>query len=74
MPMTRADKVFWSIVVIILIGLLWLKFVEIYLSAWFGLILELAIAALIFKFGEKISPEYLLKVAVSKIRRQSSGK
>lgn len=73
MPMTRADKVFWSIVVIILIGLLWLKFVEKYLSAWLGLVVGLAMAALIVKFGEKVSPEYLVKVFIIKIRRLSSS-
>lgn len=74
MTMTRADKVFWSIVVIILIGLLWLKFVEEYLNAWFGLIVGLIIAASIVKFGEKVSPEYLAKLVVKRIRGRTAVK
>jgi uncharacterized membrane protein len=73
MPMTRADRVFWSIVVIILVGIFWVKFLELYLSAWFALVVGLAIATLIIRFGDKLSPEHLIKVAIGKVRKRSSS-
>jgi len=61
MPMSRGDRVFWSIVVIILVGLLWVKFVEQYLSAWWALVIGIALAILIIRYGEKIKLERLIK-------------
>ncbi len=59
--MSLGDRVFWSIVTIILVGLLWVKFLEQYLDAWWALVVGIALAALIIKYGDKIKLETLIK-------------
>lgn len=62
MPASLGDKVFWSIVVIIAVGLLWVKFVEQHLSAWWALVVGIALAALIIKYGDKFKFESLINL------------
>jgi len=66
MPMSLGDRVFWSIVTIILVGLLWVKFVEQYLDASWALVIGLVLAALIIIYGNQIKLERLIKRGTGK--------
>lgn len=51
MPLSLGDRVFWSIALMIFIGVIWVKFIENYISSWGALIVGLIVSALIMKYG-----------------------
>jgi len=63
MPLSLSDRVFWSIALTILVGVLWVKFLEQYVTAWGALVVGLIIAILIMKFGGR---EFSLRDLISK--------
>lgn len=67
LPMSLGDRVFWSIATMILIGIIWVKFIEKYLNAWWALVVGLVISAFIIKYGGKeISLRSFLSRRISK--------
>jgi len=45
------DRVFLSVIIFIAIGLLWLRFLEEYLSIWYSVIVSLIVGIIIVKWG-----------------------
>ncbi|MEM2178515.1 MAG: hypothetical protein QXF09_06265 [Nitrososphaerota archaeon] len=53
MPLSLGDRIFWSIALTILIGVIWVKFIENYISSWGALVVGLIVSVLIMKYGGK---------------------
>ncbi|GEM_PF-7090015 len=68
MPLSLGDRVFWSIALTIFIGVIWVKFIENYISSWGALIVGLIVSALIMKYGGK---EISLRNFFKKLRKST---
>jgi predicted small integral membrane protein len=68
MPLSLGDRIFWSIALIIFIGVIWVKFIEKYITSWGALIVGLIVSALIMKYGGK---EISLQNFFKKIRKSA---
>lgn len=53
MPLSLGDRVFWSIATAIFIGIIWVKFIERYISAWWALVIGFIASVLIMRYGGK---------------------
>jgi len=71
MPLSLGNRVFWSIALMILIGILWIKFIEGYITAWGALVVGFIASALIIRYGGR---ELSLRAWVSKIARGTQKK
>lgn len=70
MPLSLGDRVFWSVVLMVLVWISWMVFLEQW-SIWGSLVVGLTIAILIMKFGGR---EFSLRDLVSKARKSVRGK
>lgn len=70
MPLSLGDRIFWSVILMILVWISWMAFLEQY-SIWGSLVVGLTIAILIMKFGGR---EFSLRDLVSKARKSVRGK
>jgi predicted small integral membrane protein len=48
---SRGDRIFLGMILLILVHLLWMKFIEKYLSLWFAFILSTVLLIIIIKWG-----------------------
>jgi len=48
---SRGDRIFLGMILLILIHLLWMRFLEKYLSLWFAFIISLTLLIIIVKWG-----------------------
>jgi predicted small integral membrane protein len=48
---SRGDRIFLGMILLILIHLLWMRFIEKYLPLWFALIISLILLIIIVKWG-----------------------
>jgi len=48
---SRGDRIFLGMILLILLHLLWMRFLEKYLSLWFAFIISLILLTIIVKWG-----------------------